>query len=347
MCKRGTSGEEYTTGKPDTKWKFPIMPEPLASSKARICFVAMPFGRKFTASGCEVDFDAIYEDVLKPAIAEAGLDAVRADTELTSGALYAPVLSRLLASEFCIFDLTTANPGIFYELGMRHAARSSTTIVIFSIAERPLFDVSLIRAVPYTLNNGRLEPGSAQSLKTALTARLSDAMRNTAVDSPLFQLWDRFPGIDTSFLELERAPQVFFSYARLDADRVQPLYQKLAWAGFKPWMDTKDILPGEDWHRAIDIAIRKSDFFVAMLSRNSVSRRGIIQTEFRNAFGKAQEMLDSDIYVIPVRLEQCDLPDSFSKLQAVDLFQDTGWDLFIRALKEGARRRSDLSVAPH
>src|SRR5271165_1894485 len=112
-----------------------IMAEPLASSTVRICFVPMPFGRKFTASGCEVDFDAIYEDVLKPAITEAGLEAVRADMGMTGGVMYAPVLSRLLASGFCIFDLTTANPSIFYELGIRHAARPSTTIAIFSTAE--------------------------------------------------------------------------------------------------------------------------------------------------------------------------------------------------------------------
>jgi TIR domain len=320
------------------------MSEPISNGTVRSCFVSMPFGRKVAASGTTIDFDAIYSEAIRPAVAEAGLESVRADMELAGGLIHAPMFSRLLGSEFCVCDLTTANPNVFYEMGIRHAARASITIAIYSESERLPFDTFLLRAIPYVLNDGRLDLESAQSLRAALTARLSDATQHASVDSPLFQLLDRYPGIDTSFLE--RAPQVFFSYSRLDADRVQPFYEKLARAGFKPWLDTKDMLPGEDWHRAIEIAIRKSDFFVAFLSRNSVNRRGIIQTELRNAVDKAKEMLDSDIYLIPVRLEQCDLPESLSQWQAVDLFQDPGWDLFLRALNEGVRRRSDLSVAP-
>jgi hypothetical protein len=109
-------------------------------------------------------------------------------------------------------------------------------------------------------------------------------------------------------------------------------------------MDKEDILPGEDWRNKIDEAIRRSDFFLAFLSKNSVSRRGIIQTEFRRAFERAKEMLESDIYLVAVRLEPCEVPDNFGNRQWVDLFEADGWNRLNKALKVGVQRRPDLSV---
>jgi hypothetical protein len=56
--------------------------------------------------------------------------------------------------------------------------------------------------------------------------------------------------------------QIFLSYAREDRKRVEKLYQELSKAGFKPWMDKRDILPGEKWELAIQKAIQRSDFFL-------------------------------------------------------------------------------------
>jgi hypothetical protein len=98
-------------------------------------------------------------------------------------------------------------------------------------------------------------------------------------------------------------PQIFLSYAREDEQKVEKLYQDLCDAGFKPWMDQRDILPGEQWRFCIPQAIRNSDFFLACLSKNSVTKRGFLQKEIRDALDIWQEKLTSDIYLIPVRLE--------------------------------------------
>ncbi len=163
-----------------------------------VCFVDMPFGKKpDLASGIEVDFDQIYEAAIEPAITEAGLEAIRGDRERTGGIIHAPMFGRLLLSDFVVADLTLANPNVFYELGIRHTARPFTTIPIFAAIHPLPFDVSLVRAIPYQLEKGKLTKDAADKLRADLGARMQDAIRGVASkDSPLFQLIPKFPKID-------------------------------------------------------------------------------------------------------------------------------------------------------
>ena len=94
-----------------------------------VCFVIMPFGRKPDAAGRGVDFDRIYGDVLSPAVEAAGLAVVRADEEKGAGFIHKLMYERILLSEFAIADLTILNANVYYELGIRHAARPSTTVL--------------------------------------------------------------------------------------------------------------------------------------------------------------------------------------------------------------------------
>jgi len=136
--------------------------------------------------------------------------------------------------------------------------------------------------------------------------------------------------------------QVFLSYAREDKGEVEKLYQKLSDAGFKPWIDKRDILPGENWKFSIQQAIQRSDFFLVCLSANSVNKRGFLQKEIRDALDIWQQMLDSDIYLIPVRLADCEVPESLRKFQWVDLFEDNGWTRLVKAIHVGMQRRGKV-----
>jgi hypothetical protein len=133
--------------------------------------------------------------------------------------------------------------------------------------------------------------------------------------------------------------RIFLSYARPDREKVENLYRRLSGAGFHPWMDTHDLLPGEVWKRAIRKAIRDSDFFLACLSPQSVSKRGVIQKEIKGALEVWEGNLVSDIYLIPVRLEDCEMPESLEEFQWVDLFAEDGWDRLVQALHVGMERR--------
>ena len=132
--------------------------------------------------------------------------------------------------------------------------------------------------------------------------------------------------------------QIFLSYAREDQEAVEEIYQKLFAAGLKPWMDTKDILVGEDWELAIENAVHNSHFFMACLSPNSVGKRGFLQKEFSIALDIKEEKLKDDIYLLPVRLDICKVPDQFKSIQWVDLFNDSAWVRLLKAIQEGIRR---------
>jgi hypothetical protein len=87
-----------------------------------LCFIAMPFGRK-EAGGRSVEFDAVWKDLIAPAIEAADMQPLRADEEQSGGIIHKPMFERLILCEFAVADLTLANANVFYEIGIRHAAR--------------------------------------------------------------------------------------------------------------------------------------------------------------------------------------------------------------------------------
>jgi hypothetical protein len=165
-----------------------------------LCFVLMPFGKKPDATGGTVDFDEVYEQVIKPAIENAGLECLRADEEMTGGIIHKPMFERLILCEYAVADLTTANANVFYELGLRHAVRPWSTVLIFAGGERLPFDVGLLRALPYKLSEGGVPESPAADMKS-LAARLKQARKDAAeypkgvADSPLYQLVEDYPDV--------------------------------------------------------------------------------------------------------------------------------------------------------
>ena len=157
-----------------------------AQSMKPFCFVLMPFGQKPDSTGRIIDFDAVYNDLIKPAIEAADLDPIRADEELGGGIIHKPMFERLLLCEYAVADLTTANANVFYELGVRHATRPHTTQLIFAEDSRIPFDVHMMRALPYKLNEDGV-PAQPEQTGKILTDYLVSA-RKSKTDSPLFQL---------------------------------------------------------------------------------------------------------------------------------------------------------------
>lgn len=141
-------------------------------------------------------------------------------------------------------------------------------------------------------------------------------------------------------------PKIFLSYTRDDQETVEKLYHFLSNAGFRPWMDTRDILAGEVWRNAIQRAIRDSDFFVVCLSENFVRRRGYLQKEVKDALKIQEEKLGDDIYVIPVRLDDCEIPDDLRDIHCLDLYEETNWQRLVRAIVTGMARDSGSSALP-
>ncbi len=168
-------------------------------SNRPLCFVLMPFGQKKDAAGATIDFDAIYRELIGPAIEEAGLEAIRADEEVAGGFIHKPMYERLILCEYAVADLTTANPNVFYELGLRHAVRRHSTVMIFADDGRLPFDVAPLRALPYKLSSVGV-PANLDDAKKALVVRLRKAQEDVTTnpatkDSPLYELVEDYPNV--------------------------------------------------------------------------------------------------------------------------------------------------------
>jgi hypothetical protein len=128
-------------------------------------------------------------------------------------------------------------------------------------------------------------------------------------------------------------PKVFLAYATEDRAVADALYLKLGRAGCAPWLDRRKLLPGQNWPRAIEGAIETADYFVACLSRHSVRKRGVFQSEMRYALDCARRAPFEDIFFIPARLEECEVPRRIQReTQYVDLFPD--FDAGVKRLVE-------------
>ena len=156
----------------------------------------MPFGKKQDNGGLFIDFDSVYFDLIFPAIEETGLKSIRADEEKVGGIIHKPMFERLILCEYAVVDLTTANPNVFYELGVRHAVRPYSTVLLYAEGTKQLpFDIASLRAIPYKLeSSGKPDQHTNDNAKETLKQRLIEA-QNPNTDSPIFQLVEGFPDI--------------------------------------------------------------------------------------------------------------------------------------------------------
>jgi hypothetical protein len=146
-------------------------------------------------------------------------------------------------------------------------------------------------------------------------------------------------------------PSIYFSYKRQDLDRVEPIYEALKAAGFIPWIDIRDILPGKKWVAEIETAIRSADFFITFVSRNSVDKQVGSATGFsvdseihialdRISQAEPDVIPDPRSYLIPARLDPVAPPQKIAEFQWVDLFEPRGLSFLIEAIKSVWERRA-------
>ncbi len=115
--------------------------------------------------------------------------------------------------------------------------------------------------------------------------------------------------------------KVFISYAREDIETARKLYHDLKQAGISPWMDKEDLLPGQNWRVMISKAIQESKYFLAVLSSHSLTKRGFVQKELKMALDILDEFPEDDIFIIPIRIEDCKPEDEKLKyLHWADFF---------------------------
>ncbi len=138
----------------------------------------------------------------------------------------------------------------------------------------------------------------------------------------------------------KKQPLIFLCHAKEDIAAVRSLYENLKRAGFNPWLDEENILPGQKWDFEIKCAMKATDFTLICLSNTSIRKRGYLNKEIKWALDRQDEMPEGDIFLIPVKLEACELPYRLEDVQAVDLFRSDGFERLVKALES----RKDLKL---
>jgi len=132
---------------------------------------------------------------------------------------------------------------------------------------------------------------------------------------------------------------IFISYAKEDSAQARRLFDDLRRHGFEVWFDEESLLPGQKWRPSIQDAIQKSRFFIALLSTHSVSKKGYVQKELKTAIEVLDEFPENQIFLIPIRLDDCDVLDQrLRDIHYVDLFPnyENGFVKVLQALGGGA-----------
>ncbi|MBI4657608.1 MAG: DUF4071 domain-containing protein [Verrucomicrobia bacterium] len=151
------------------------------------CFVLMPSGRTSDSAGGTVDFDAVYQGVIEPAVREAGLAPLRAEHTASDTVVSKVTFERLVLCEIAVVDLGCANANVLYQLGIRDGVRPDSTVFIYAESASLPFDTAVLRALPYRVKSDGT-PENARTAGQAIADRLRLALSQKPKDNPAFYL---------------------------------------------------------------------------------------------------------------------------------------------------------------
>ncbi len=190
----------------------------MAEQKKKTCFVVMGFGLKTDyATGRTLDLDKTYRQIIKKAVEDAGLECIRADDIIHAGVIDKPMYELLLGADVVVADLSTSNVNAVYELGVRHALKPNTTIIIAEKQFKFPFDIGHIAIRMYEHMGNGIEEGEAERMRKSLKEAIMYLVEKPDTDSPVY-----------TFLPYLNTPTMGQKYEQL------PAAQQAAPAGAAP-----------------------------------------------------------------------------------------------------------------
>lgn len=219
----------------------------------KICFVIMGFGKKMDyESGKEVNLDEMYLKVIKKVFSEnfPKFELVRADEIMTSSIIDVEMYTLLLNADLVIADITTLNPNAIYELGVRHALKPYTTVIIRSKSDKSLpFDINHNRVFTYEKQGYEFTNDEVLRNVEVLT-KVIEATEQQVVDSPLYiYLKIQPPTLVESNLQtiLSDAKKKEKNIAKLVSDAQAFMYKSNFDNASRIWDELAEILPDNDY----------------------------------------------------------------------------------------------------
>ena len=138
-----------------------------------------------------------------------------------------------------------------------------------------------------------------------------------------------------------RKLNVFLCHAKEDKPTVRELYRQLTAEGWLDvWLDAEKLLPGQEWDIEIEKAVEQADVVLVCLSTHSVDKEGYVQKELRFVLNIADEKPEGTIFVVPLRLDDCQVPRRIRAWQYVDYFPKSQRKWAYQRLLESLKKRA-------
>lgn len=154
----------------------------------------------------------------------------------------------------------------------------------------------------------------------------------------LIREWRTYRQKELSHISNGRRLRILLCHSKDDKTNIRSLYDRLSAEKFiDPWLDEKKIVGGQDWDFEIRKAVRESDVVVVCISKSSINKEGYVQKEIRFALDVADEKPEGTIYIVPLRLEKCQVPTRLARWQWVDFFIEDGYDTLLKSLQQRAK----------
>ncbi|MGH3828954.1 MAG: macro domain-containing protein [Pseudonocardiaceae bacterium] len=155
----------------------------MARDGQRKCFVIMPFGEQTGADGKLINFDDVYQELFLEPVGSLGFDVIRCDEIATAGSIHKDMFTHIAMDDLALVDITTANPNVFYELGVRHALKPSITVLTKHRGTKVPFNIQGQRVIEYPS-----ETGSWAASRAEIRDFIANGLRENEPDSPIFTI---------------------------------------------------------------------------------------------------------------------------------------------------------------
>ena len=143
--------------------------------------------------------------------------------------------------------------------------------------------------------------------------------------------------------------KIFLSYAHEDRNVTEKLYHDLIQYNLDIWYDNEKLIPGQNWRIEINKAIQTCHYFIAVLSNNSMTKKGFVQKELKSALDELDLRPERDIFIIPVRIDDVQEPshEKLKELHWIDLFPESKYKKGIgKIIKAINQKEVSVNIVP-
>lgn len=181
------------------------------------CFVIMPFGKRKDIDGTEIDFDHLYHEVIEKAVEELGVDCERCDEIINTGSVHKTMFRGIFDADVAVVDITSLNPNVFYELGVRHALHKYVTLVMRRNSDAPLpFNIRGLNIMGYDLGS----EDQLAATRKKIREYVQNGMDNQPIDSIVHDALDDEVKVERKSKPIDKKETILYPLANASGKQI-------------------------------------------------------------------------------------------------------------------------------